>query len=213
MGKGKPIVLTPAQRRELEKVVRQRNGRAGHVRRARVVLLSADGVNNVEIGKRTGLAKTQVARIRSRFFKGGVAGLQEQPKAGRTDHAVSPETTERIVQKTLSPPPPGRTRWTTRLLGREFNLTSATIAKVLRANGLKPHLFRTYKVSRDPAFAAKVKDIVGLYLNPPEHAIVLSLDENRRTNAASFRCHCARAERRDTRTTTSVTASSTCTPQ
>jgi hypothetical protein len=144
MGKGKPIVLTLAERRELERVVRRRNGRAGHVRRARVVLLSADGVNNIEIGKRTGLAKTQVARIRSRFFKGRVAALEEQPKAGRKDHAVSVETVARIVKKALSPPPSGRTRWTSRLLGKVFNLTSATIAKVLRANGLKPHLVRTY---------------------------------------------------------------------
>jgi len=183
MGKGRPIVLTPGQRRELEKVVRQRNGLAAHVRRARVVLLSADGVSNIEIASRTGLARTQVARIRTRFFRGGVAGLEEQPKAGRKDHAVPAETVERIVQMTLSPPPRGRTRWTTRLLGREFNLTSATIGKILRANGLKPHLARTYKVSRDPAFAAKVKDIVGLYLNPPEHAIVLSVDEKTQIQA------------------------------
>lgn len=80
-------------------------------------------------------------------------------------------------QTTLSPPPPGRTRWTTRLLGAKFKLTSATVAKILQKNGLKPHLVRTYKVSRDPAFAAKVKDVVGLYLKPPENAIVLSVDE------------------------------------
>src|SRR6185436_2810907 len=92
-------------------------------------------------------------------------------------HAVPPETVERIVQMALSPPPAGRSRWTTRLLAREVHLTSSTVAKVLRANGLKPHLVRTYKVSRDPEFAAKVRDVVGLYLNPPEHAIVLSLDE------------------------------------
>jgi transposase len=183
MGKGKPIVLMSSQRRELERVVRQRNGLAGHVRRARVVLLSADGLSNLEIAARTGLAKTQVARIRTRFFVGGVEGLTEQPKAGRKDHAVSADTIEQIVQRTLSPPPPGRTRWTTRLLGREFNLTSATIGKVLRSNGLKPHLVRTYKVSRDPAFAAKVKDIVGLYLKPPEHAIVLSVDEKTQIQA------------------------------
>src|SRR5207249_1348923 len=82
-----------------------------------------------------------------------------------------------IVQMALSPPPAGRTRWTTRLIGDDVDLTSATVAKVLRANGLKPHLVRTYKVSRDPEFAAKVTDVVGLYLNPPQNAIVLSADE------------------------------------
>lgn len=81
------------------------------------------------------------------------------------------------MQTTLSPPPPGRARWTTRLLAKKFDLTSATVSKILQANGLKPHLARTYKVSRDPEFAAKVKDVVGLYLNPPENAIVLSIDE------------------------------------
>jgi hypothetical protein len=90
---------------------------------------------------------------------------------------VKPEVVECIVQMALSPPPAGRTRWTTRLIADEVDLTSATVAKVLRANGLKPHLVRTYKVSRDPEFAAKVTDVVGLYLNPPQNAIVLSVDE------------------------------------
>jgi transposase len=97
----------------------------------------------------------------------------------RNADRISPEyaVIERIVQTTLSPPPLGRTRWTTRLLAGKFKLTSPTIAKILRSNGLKPHLVRTYKVSRDPEFAEKVKDIVGLYLNPPDKAIVLSVDE------------------------------------
>ena len=86
------------------------------------------------------------------------------------------ETVDRIVQLAMSPPPAGR-RWTTRLLGKKLDLTSGCISDVLRKNGLKPHLVRTYKVSRDPEFAAKVSDVVGLYLNPPEHAVVLSVDE------------------------------------
>jgi transposase len=141
------------------------------------VLLSADGVPGTEIATRVGLSPEQVCRIRRRFVDRGVEGLADQPKAGRKDHAVPPETVERIVQMALSPPPAGRSRWTTRLLAREVHLTSSTVAKVLRANGLKPHLVRTYKVSRDPEFAAKVRDVVGLYLSPPKNAIVLSLDE------------------------------------
>jgi hypothetical protein len=82
-----------------------------------------------------------------------------------------------IVQMAMSPPPAGRSRWTTRLLGKQVGLTAGCVSDVLRRNGLKPHLVRTYKVSRDPDFAAKVKDVVGLYLNPPEHAVVLSVDE------------------------------------
>ena len=87
------------------------------------------------------------------------------------------ETVERIVQLAMSPPPAGRSRWTTRLLAKEVRLSPGCVSDVLRRNGLKPHLVRTYKVSRDPDFAAKVKDVVGLYLNPPEHAVVLSVDE------------------------------------
>ncbi len=170
------IVLSPSQRRDLEAVVKRRSSLATHVRRVRVVLLSADGASGAEVAMRLGLSHEQVSRIRRRFVEGGVEGLVEQPKAGRKDHAVPPETVERIVQLALSPPPPGRVRWTTRLLGKAVSLTSATVSKILRQDELKPHLTRTYKVSRDPEFAAKVRDVVGLYLNPPQHAIVLSVD-------------------------------------
>lgn len=115
--------------------------------------------------------------MRRRFRDAGVAGLATRPKAGRKDHAVPAATEERLVELAMSPPPAGRSRWTTRLLAKEVGLTSGCVSDVLRRNGLKPHLVRTYKVSRDPDFVAKVRDIVGLYLNPPEHAVVLSVDE------------------------------------
>ena len=86
-------------------------------------------------------------------------------------------TAGRVIELAMSPPPAGRSRWTTRLLGKAVGLSAGCISEILRRNGLKPHLTRTYKVSRDPAFAAKVKDVVGLYLNPPQHAVVLSVDE------------------------------------
>lgn len=183
MRRTKPLDLTPTQRRALEALLAQRSARAGTVRRARVVLLCADGVSGVEIATRVGLSEEQVSRIRRRFIEGGVEGLHDQPKAGRKDHAVKPEVVEHIVQTALSPPPAGRTRWTTRLLAREFDLTSATISKILREKGLKPHLVRTYKVSRDPEFASKVRDVVGLYLNPPDNAVVLSVDEKTQIQA------------------------------
>jgi transposase len=183
MRRSNPLQLSAAHRKTLEKLIARPSAPAGHVRRARVVLLSADGLSGQEVAKRVGISAEYVSRVRRRFKESGVEGLAERPKAGRKDHAVPAETTERIVQTTLSPPPPGRTRWTTRLLGRKFDLTSATISKILRANGLKPHLVRTYKVSRDPAFTAKVTDIVGLYLNPPDNAIVLSVDEKTQIQA------------------------------
>ena len=147
------------------------------VRRARVILLSAAGMDGVEIATRLGLSPEAVSRIRRRFVEAGVDGLQDRPKAGRRDHAVPADTVEQIVQLALSPPPAGRSRWTTRLIADVVGRTSGCVSDILRAQGLKPHLVRTYKVSRDPAFAAKVTDVVGLYLHPPEHAIVLSVDE------------------------------------
>lgn len=150
---------------------------AGVVRRARVILLSAAGASGVDIAVQLDVSPESVSRIRRRFVQAGVDGLLDQPKAGRRDHAVPSETVEAIVQLALSPPPPGRTRWTTRLLAAAVGRTSGCVSDILRAHGLKPHLVRTYKVSRDPAFASKVTDVVGLYLHPPEHAIVLSVDE------------------------------------
>lgn len=171
------VHLKLSERKALERLLARRSAHAGHVRRARVILLSAEGVPGLEIAERVGITKQHVSRIRARFVAGGVDGLAEQPKAGRKDHAVPAETVEKILQTTLSPPPAGRSRWTTRLLAKKFKVTSATVSRILRANGLKPHLVRTYKVSRDPEFATKVKDIVGLYLCPPDNAIVLSVDE------------------------------------
>jgi transposase len=161
----------------LEAVVARPSAPAGLVRRARVILLSAAGISGVEIAGRLDLSREAVSRIRRRFVDAGVDGLFDRPKPGRRDHAVPSETIEQIVQLALSPPPAGRSRWTTRLLAEAVGRTSGCVSDVLRAQGLKPHLVRTYKVSRDPAFAAKVTDVVGLYLHPPEHAIVLSVDE------------------------------------
>jgi transposase len=177
------LKATSKQIEEMKAVVRRPSSHAGVVRRMRVVLLTLEGISGREIAERLDLTQEAVSRIRARFKAGGVDGLAEQPKAGRKDHAVTPEMIARIVERAMSPPPPGRSRWTTRLLAREFDLTSGCISDLLRREGLKPHLVRTYKVSRDPDFAAKVKDVVGLYLSPPEHAIVLSVDEKTQIQA------------------------------
>lgn len=161
----------------MEALVARPSAPAGVVRRARVILLSAAGVDGVAIAARLDLSPEAVSRIRRRFVEAGLDGLQDRPKAGRHDHAVPADTVEQIVQLALSPPPAGRSRWTTRLLADVVGRTSGCVSDILRAQGLKPHLVRTYKVSRDPAVAAKVTDVVGLYLHPPEQAIVLSVDE------------------------------------
>lgn len=177
MRRSRVIKLTVKQRHALEQIVNRASNPAGVVRRARVVLLSAAGHPAAAIAERLDLSGEAVSRIRRRFREGGVAALATRPKAGRKDHAVPAIVEERVVHLAMSPPPAGRSRWTTRLLAKEVSLTSGCISDLLRRNGLKPHLVRTYKVSRDPAFVTKVKDVVGLYLNPPEHAVVLSVDE------------------------------------
>jgi transposase len=171
------VELTAKQRRELEQLVARATEAAQVVRRAHVVLWSADGVAGAEIARRLQLSAEAVSRIRRRFLEGRVAGLATRPKGGRTDHAVPAATVERLLELAMGPPPKGRSRWTTRLLAKEVGLTSGCVSDLLRRHGLKPHLVRTYKVSRDPEFVAKVRDIVGLYLDPPEHAVVLSVDE------------------------------------
>lgn len=176
MGRPHVIKLGAKQRAALEAMAAKPSAAAGLVRRVRVVLLAADGVAGTEIALRLDLTPEAVSRIRRRFLDSGVAGLAERRRSGRKPR-IPADTVERVAQLAMSPPPAGRSRWTTRLLANAVGLTSSFVSKLLRKHGLKPHLVRTYKVSRDPAFAAKVKDVVGLYLSPPKHAIVLSVDE------------------------------------
>src|SRR5437667_3516037 len=138
MGRTMGVALTAKARRELERLVMQAVAAAPVVRRAHVVLWSADGVAGADIARRLHLSAEAVSRIRRRFLETGVAGLATRPKAGRKDHAVPAATVERIVELAMSPPPAGRSRWTTRLLAREVGLTSGCVSDLLRRHGLKP---------------------------------------------------------------------------
>lgn len=126
------VVLSDEERRTLTKLAGDPKLEAAHSRRVRVILLSADGVAGAEIAQRLSLSPGQVSRIRRRFAEHGVPGLAPRPHRGRRDHAVSPETTERIILISASTPPPGRPRWSSRLIAARVGLTSATVAKVLR---------------------------------------------------------------------------------
>jgi transposase len=182
MGRTRPLVVTPAQRRVLETLVARTSASAGHVRRVRLVLMAADGVPGVEIARRLSLSVPQVSRIRKRFEHGGVEGLADQPKPGRGNNV--PETVvHRVVATVMSPPPPGHSHWSTRELGRRVGLGHTAVHKILRANDLKPHQQRTFKVSKDPHFSERVQDVVGLYLNPPQNAVVVSMDEKTQVQA------------------------------
>ena len=207
------VRTTRKQQQTLEALVARASAPAGLVRRARVILLSADGLGGAEIAARLDLSPEAVSRIRRRFVQEGVDGLSDRPKTGRRDHAVPPDTVEQIVQLALSPPPAGRSRWTTRLLGAVVGRTSGCVSDILRTHGVKPHLTRTYKVSRDPAFAAKVTDVVGLRPNTRSCSVSTRRRPSRRWNEPSRHSRCARAARCGTRTTIDATASWICSPR
>jgi transposase len=177
------VAVTAKQRKELEAITSRRSSPAGVVSRARIVLLTAEGLSGAEIAKRLDVSQEHVSRTRARYCEHGVAGLSDRPRAGRKDHAITAEQERDVLELVLSPPPAGRSRWTTRLLGRALELSSLSISRILRTHDIKPHLKRTYKVSRDPNFANKVQDVVGLYLNPPHKAVVLSVDEKTQVQA------------------------------
>ncbi len=155
--------------------------RAGLALRARIVLLAADGVANHEIAARVGVSRPTVNLWRGRYLGGGLAALADRPRPGRPRRVDETQ----IVVATLSPPPPklGVTHWSSRLLGDQLGVGNATVARVWRRWDLQPWRVQTFKFSTDPELDAKVRDVVGLYLNPPENAIVLSIDEKSQVQA------------------------------
>ena len=176
------LKTTSAQRRDLETLLARRTLAHGYARRIRVVLLAAQGISGVEIARRVSLTVPQVSRIRKRFKKGGVVGLAEQPRPGR-GNSVPEKTVRRIVTKVMTPPPAGYSHWSCAQLAAQVGLGKTVVHKILRANDLKPHLSATFKVSKDPRFDEKAADVVGLYLNPPRKAVVISLDEKTQVQA------------------------------
>lgn len=144
--------------------------------------MAADGVSGVEIARRLSLSIPQVSRIRKRFDVGKISGLADQPKPGRGNN-VPESMVQKVVATVMGPPPSGHSHWSTRELGRRVRLGRTTVHEILRANDLKPHLHRTFKVSKDPDFIEKVQDVVGLYLNPPAKAVVISMDEKTQVQA------------------------------
>ena len=180
MIQSQPINLTDEQRTELERRVRSQTLDARSVRRARIVLMAADGAGNHEIARRLAISRGQVIAWRNRFAQRGVAGISaDLPRSGRKPRIDATE----IVRLTTQTTPEGATHWSTRKLADKLGISDTTVLKVWQANGLKPHLVKTFKVSRDPKFVEKLEDIVGLYMSPPEHALVLCCDEKSQVQA------------------------------
>lgn len=179
-----PITVTPGDRAELERLQRAPSTPAGLSRRARAVLLMAHGCSGVEIAERIGYTVVQVSRIRRRYAETGVAGLHDRPKSGRPP-TITARQRAQIVALTLKPPGAGRTHWTTRDLARTAGVSHSTVHRLWRAHALKPHQVQTFKFTTDPEAAAKIHDVVGLYVHPPTNAVVLSVDEKTQIQALS----------------------------
>jgi transposase len=177
------IQLSAADHKKLESVIANRNSPQKHVWRAKIVLLTADGHGTAEIMRATGKAKTVIWRWQERFGEEGVAGLWRDKTRPSRIPPLSPEVAERVVALTLAGPPPTASHWTGAAMAKAAGISVSSVQRIWRAHGLRPHLVRRFKLSNDPQFAAKLKEIVGLYINPPNHAIVLSVDEKSQIQA------------------------------
>jgi transposase len=178
-----PVELSSEQRAALERMARQRTLQARVVERAQIVLRAAEGLENQQIARLMGLTPEKAARWRNRFLKGGIAALEKDaPRPGRT-RSITDRWVKKVLDMTLRQKPTHATHWSTRTMAAAAGISEASVRRIWRAHGLKPHLVRTFKLSRDPEFSEKLQDIVGLYLNPPEHAIVLCADEKSQIQA------------------------------
>ncbi len=178
-----PVELTEEQRRQLLAWSRGRRTPARVVRRAQIVLLAAAGKQNKEIADELCLMPRIAASWRGRFLAQGLDGLaQDAPRSGRKP-TISAAKVRAIVRKTTQEEPRGATQWSTRTMAKAVGVSETTVRRIWKRHGLKPHLMRTFKLSNDRQFAEKLEDVVGLYLNPPEHAIVFSVDEKSQIQA------------------------------
>ena len=177
------VRLGPGDRERLEAVVADRNSAQKHVWRARIILATADGCGTAAVMRRAGVSKPCVWRWQRRFMEAGVDGLLRDKTRKPGKAPVPDPVVARLLERTLGDPPGERTHWTSRAMAGAIGLAISTVQKIWRAHGLAPHRMRTFKLSRDPQFAAKVREVVGLYVDPPAPAVVLSVDEKSQIQA------------------------------
>jgi transposase len=174
------IVLTDEEQTELLNLVRSRLTSVRLSQRAQIVLLAAEGMQNKDIAVKLSVGRVQVARWRERYAHARLAGIERDRPRGAPPVKVD---AARLVELTTQGQPAAATHWSTRTMAAELGVSAASVSRHWRAHGLKPHLVRGFKVSRDPNFVAKLEDIVGLYMTPPEHALVLCCDEKSQVQA------------------------------
>ena len=183
MRTGISITVSPADRRRLVALVKDRNAPQKHVWRARIVLLTADGLGTMEIMSQTDKSKTSVWRWQERFAQEGFEGLLRDKTRPSRIKPLGDAVAARVVAMTLDEPPGETTHWTGALMAQAAGVSVSSVQRIWRAHGLQPHRVRQFKLSNDPKFVDKLRDVVGLYVDPPAHAIVLSVDEKSQIQA------------------------------
>jgi transposase len=185
MASGRPkqgFPLTDEQREALERWTRRPTTAQALAQRARIVLACARGGSDMAIADELGLYRSTIGKWRRRFLKLGVDGLLDEPRPG-APRKISDADVERLIAKTLETKPRGATHWSTRSMARETMMSQSAVSRIWRAFGLQPHRAETFKLSKDPLFVEKVRDIVGLYMAPPDRAMVLCVDEKSQIQA------------------------------
>lgn len=177
-----PIVLSTEDRVHLTAFSRSQSLPHALVRRAKLILLSADGMASTQIAKKLDLSQQIVSKWRKRFLQEGINGLYNQLRSGKP-RSIDDEQVAQVIRKALRSTPKGATHWTLRSMAEETKLSHQTIHRIWKAFGVQPHRQRHFKLSTDPFFVEKVRDIVGLYLNPPTNALVLCVDEKSQIQA------------------------------
>ena len=178
----KPLILSSEEHAKLQQWARRHKTAQRLALRARIVLACAEGHSNQAVGRELRVCGATVGKWRERFRTARLEGLADEPRPG-APREISDAQVEEVITRTLESPPPQATHWTTRSMARATKLSHMAVARIWRAFGLQPHRHETFKLSSDPFFVEKVRDIVGLYLNPPDHAVVLCVDEKSQVQA------------------------------
>src|SRR5947209_20055811 len=172
----KPLILSEEERERLQSLAHRARSQSLLARRARVVLASADGLDNKSVARKLRVSLGMVGKWRSRFLESRLEGLYDEPRPG-APRKVSDSQVEEVIIQTLESTPRGETHWSTRGIAKATGLSRMTISRIWHAFGLQPHRTETFKLSPDPQLIEKVRDIVGVYMNPPDHALVFCVDE------------------------------------
>jgi transposase len=170
------IRLAEDEREELERLARRARANRHVALRAKMILASASGLSDVAVAAKLRVSNATVGTWRKRFAKDRLDGLYDEPRVGGP-RKITDAQIEAIVVETLETTPKGRTHWSTRKMAQKAGISHSSVGRIWQAHGLKPHIVRGFKLSNDPQFIAKVRDVVGLYMNPPDHAVVFSFDE------------------------------------